>query len=333
MKFSIGDKIVLKQTGEEGVVTAYINQQMIEVSVNGTTFPVYQDEIDHPYLKWFTEKKAAPVKKSVPEQLPVEKEKFRKPRLPKGIYLSFLPVFKADVFEDIVDHIKIYLLNELPYTIRYKYDVRFGNESEFKHESSLHNFGHVFLHSIPYDDMNDQPRFHWMLANAENETHQPEENILRIRPSKLFEHINHLLQNNEPTFSYLLIDDFRVREKPAPKEKVEPVLKPAFVAQSLSSLKALPSYELDLHMEHLVDDVKGMTNADMLNVQLNTLRKALDNALLNRQERMVIIHGLGKGVLKEEVHKILKRTKHVKRFSNDYHCRYGFGATEVFFSY
>ena len=56
MKFSIGDNIVLKRTGEEGFVTAYIDKQMIEVEVGGTLFPVYIDDIDHPYLKWFTEK-------------------------------------------------------------------------------------------------------------------------------------------------------------------------------------------------------------------------------------------------------------------------------------
>src|SRR3954463_12461586 len=110
MKFSIGDKIILKHTNDEGIVTGYINAQMVEVEVHGTAFPVYVDEIDHPYLKWFTEKKQ-PKPKSPPEQLPVEKEKFRKPRLEKGIYLSFLPVFKTEAMEDVVDHIRVYLLN------------------------------------------------------------------------------------------------------------------------------------------------------------------------------------------------------------------------------
>ena len=56
MKFSIGDKIVLKRTDEEGIVVGFIGKDMLEVEVNGTHFPVYMDEVDHPYLKWFTEK-------------------------------------------------------------------------------------------------------------------------------------------------------------------------------------------------------------------------------------------------------------------------------------
>ena len=96
MKFSVGDKIILKQTGEEGEITDYINKEMWEVEVNRVRFPVYQDDIDHPYLKWFTEKneekKKKKKKKTVPEQLPVENVKSRPQRLAKGIYLSFMPV-------------------------------------------------------------------------------------------------------------------------------------------------------------------------------------------------------------------------------------------------
>ena len=56
MKFTIGDRIVLNRTGEEGHITAYINDQMVEVDVGGTVFPVHLEDVDHPYLKWFTDK-------------------------------------------------------------------------------------------------------------------------------------------------------------------------------------------------------------------------------------------------------------------------------------
>src|SRR6476659_4237060 len=119
MKFSVGDKVVLKRTGEEGVVTACVNQQMVEVEVNGTVFPVYTEEVDHPYLKWFTEKNAKKKKQSLPEQLPVEKISERKQRMAKGVYLSFLPVFKMDIFDEVVEQLKVYLLNELPQPIKF----------------------------------------------------------------------------------------------------------------------------------------------------------------------------------------------------------------------
>src|ERR1700760_3760949 len=106
MKFSIGDKIVLTRSGEEGHVTAYINTQLIEVEVGGTVFPVHIADIDHPYLKWFTDK-AGKKKRSQPEQLPVEKIAERQQRLAKGVYPSFFPVYKTEEMEEVVDSLKV----------------------------------------------------------------------------------------------------------------------------------------------------------------------------------------------------------------------------------
>jgi hypothetical protein len=333
MKFSIGDNIVLKRTGEEGVVTAYVNQQMIEVEVNGTVFPVYIEEIDHPYLKWFTEKNAKKKKQSLPEQLPVEKQSERRQRLAKGVYLSFLPVFKTDIFDEVVEQLKVYLLNELPQAVKFSYDVRFLHKSEFSHEGRLHGFGNVYLHSISYADMNDQPRFHWQLTDTTNAEMAVAEGVLRIRPAKLFEHINKLLQHSEPTFSYMLIEDFAVKKAPEPVEKYLPEVKPSYQQPVTKKTLEGARSEVDLHIEHLVDNIKGLSNAEIIKLQLDTLQRYLQLAIVHRQERMIVIHGLGKGKLKDEVHAILKKMPEVARFKNEWSGRYGFGATEIYFRY
>jgi Smr domain len=332
MKFSIGDRILIKRSGEEGHVTAYIDKQMLEVEVNGVAFPIHLEDIDHPYLKWFTDK-TVKKKKSLPEQLPVEKIADRQQRLAKGVYLSFMPVFKTEEMEEVVDVLKVYLLNEMPQSVKFGYDVRFSTKSEFKHEGVLHAFGNVYLHSISYPDMNDQPRFHWMLADTVNTNMQVEEGILRIRPAKLFEHISHLLQSGEPTFSYPLIDDFVIKKKAAPAEKYEPVAKLQAVPLVTTKTIEAAKYEIDLHIEQLVDNKKGLTNTDIVRLQLETLRHYLQLAIVHRQERMVVIHGLGKGKLREEVHAVLKTIPEISRFKNEWSGRYGFGATEIWFRY
>lgn len=45
-----------------------------------------------------------------------------------------------------------------------------------------------------------------------------------------------------------------------------------------------------------------------------------------------IIHGVGKGVLKDAISQRLKQHPNVAEFRNEYHPKYGWGATEVFFS-
>lgn len=334
MKFSIGDRIILKQTGEEGHVTAYINQDMFEVEVNGVSFPVYKDDIDHPYLKWFTEGKKKKTVQSIPDVLPIEKQKFRKPKLAKGAYLSFMPEYKPDVFEDEVSFIKIYLLNELPQTVYFQYSVSDKNQRIlFNHEGKLHGFGHIYLHALPFEEMNEQPRFYWELTDADDSLNATATDVLRIRPQKLFEHINTLLKNNEPTFSYLLVDGFVPKPKEEPKESIIPT-KQMLVKQKQTDWRdALPRLEIDLHIENLLPDTKGLNNADILQIQLAALHDHLRAVMNNRQERTVIIHGLGKGVLRDEVHKALREIPQVSKFSNEWQGRYGFGATEVWFKY
>ncbi|MCW3123639.1 MAG: hypothetical protein JWQ38_3131 [Flavipsychrobacter sp.] len=332
MKFSIGDRIVLNRTGEEGFVTAYINEQMLEVEVGGTVFPVYLEDIDHPYMRWFTDKNKK--KSSTPkEQLPIEKIAERRPRLAKGVYLSFLPVFKTDGMDEVADVLKVYLLNEMPQPIKYVYDVRLSQKSEFRHEGTLHAFGNVYLHSVSYADMNDQPRFHWQIADTVNTDLQTEEGILRIKPAKLFEHINDIQFNGGPTFSYLLIDDLVPKKKAEPVEQFVPPLRSQAINHVTTRTIEAAKYEVDLHIEALLDDRKGLTNADIVNIQMEALRHYLQLSIVHRQERMVVIHGLGKGRLKEEVHTILKQTPEVSRYKNEWSAKYGFGATEIFFKF
>jgi hypothetical protein len=332
MKFSIGDLILLKRTGEEGHVTAFINKQMLEVEVAGVTFPVHLDDIDHPYLKWFTDK-TKKKKSSLPEQLPVERIAERKQRLAKGVYLSFMPVFKMDEMEEVVDQVKIYLLNELPVPVKFSYDVRVDNQSEFKHEGTLHPFGNLYLHSLPYGLMNDQPRFNWQLTDTVNKGMGVAEGVLRIRPAKLFEHIAHVLKSGEASFSYVLIDDFAPAKAAAPVMMYEPVVKPTTLPLVTAKTIEAPRFEIDLHIEELVDNRKGLSNADIVKIQLDTLKHYVQLAIVHRQERMVVIHGLGKGRLREEVHAILKQLPEVSRFKNEWSGKYGFGATEIFFRY
>ena len=333
MKFSIGDKILLKRTGEEGHVTAYINKVMLEVEVGGTTFPTHIDDIDHPYLKWFTEKTPKKKAQSLPEQLPVEKQAERKQRLAKGVYLSFMPVFKTEEMEEVVDVLKVHLLNELPLAVKFTYEVRIDNKREFSHEGTLHAFGNLYLHSVGYGNMNDQPRFNWQLTDTQNANMAVAEGTLRIRPAKLFEHISTLLVSGEPTFSYALINDFSPKKKAAPVEKYVPA--PRMEATKLVTTRTIEpaKYEIDLHIEALVDNLKGLTNADIVTLQLNTLKHYLQLSIVHRQERMIVIHGLGKGKLREEVHTILKRIPEINRFKNEWSAKYGFGATEIFFKY
>jgi dsDNA-specific endonuclease/ATPase MutS2 len=86
--------------------------------------------------------------------------------------------------------------------------------------------------------------------------------------------------------------------------------------------------EVDLHIEELVDNTKGMNNSAILNIQLNHFRLKLEQAMAANALRIIFIHGIGNGKLRSEIHRILTSYDNI-RFQDASYRKYGFGATEV----
>ena len=90
---------------------------------------------------------------------------------------------------------------------------------------------------------------------------------------------------------------------------------------------------IDLHIEKLTDDWRQLGNFDILSMQLKTFEKYFDLAIVHFQPSLTVIHGVGEGKLRDEIHEILRTKKEVKSFVNQYHPLYGYGATEILFQY
>ncbi|MDC9721473.1 MAG: Smr/MutS family protein [Urechidicola sp.] len=89
-----------------------------------------------------------------------------------------------------------------------------------------------------------------------------------------------------------------------------------------------PAMEVDLHIQKLTKSTKGMDNYDILSLQMDTAKHKIEFAIRNRIPRVVFIHGVGEGVLKEELHFLLNR--YPVKLSEASYQKYGMGATEVY---
>lgn len=87
--------------------------------------------------------------------------------------------------------------------------------------------------------------------------------------------------------------------------------------------------EVDLHIEKLVPNKRGMSNFEILNLQMETAKGQLDFAIRNRMPKVVFIHGVGEGVLKAELDFLLGRYEGIS-FQDANYQKYGLGATEVY---
>lgn len=99
--------------------------------------------------------------------------------------------------------------------------------------------------------------------------------------------------------------------------------------KSRKKKKEEPIMEIDLHVQQLVSSTKGLSNHDMLNLQIETARRRLEHAIANRIPRLVFIHGIGEGVLRMELEYLFGRYPEVAFYDADYR-KYGAGATEVY---
>jgi dsDNA-specific endonuclease/ATPase MutS2 len=90
---------------------------------------------------------------------------------------------------------------------------------------------------------------------------------------------------------------------------------------------------VDLHIEKLTDNWKHLGNFEILSIQLKTFEKYYDLAVAHYQPSLTVIHGVGIGKLRDEIHDILKLKREVRSFVNQYSQQYGYGATEIYFEY
>lgn len=87
---------------------------------------------------------------------------------------------------------------------------------------------------------------------------------------------------------------------------------------------------VDLHIEELLKDYSGMSNAQIISYQLNYFMYEMDQALMNKLHKITFIHGVGQGVLKSAIREELKKVPNI-RYGEAPAEQYGFGATEVVF--
>lgn len=86
--------------------------------------------------------------------------------------------------------------------------------------------------------------------------------------------------------------------------------------------------EVDLHINQLTKSTRNMDNYDMLNLQLDTAKNKIEFAISKRISKVVFIHGVGEGVLKSELKRLL--SKYPIKFYDASYKKYGLGATEVY---
>jgi hypothetical protein len=253
------------------------------------------------------------------------------------MWLSFLPSFQLDEFgDDIVTSLKIHLVNHTEQAYHFLYEQQFLGRNSFDLKNTIQPFEDFYLHDISFEDLSDSPSFafEFSLTEADKAKAEYYESFLKPKAKQIFDKIEKLKEKGEATFSYLLFENYP--DKPAEEEKdyhsFVPGIKPYDIKDARHHLQPARTV-VDLHIEKLSDNWKGLTNTAILDIQLREFEKWYDLAIAHRLPQLIVIHGIGKGRLRDDIHDILRRKKNVKSFVNQFHPSFGWGATEIYFQY
>ncbi len=336
MKFSVGDKIIVKETMEEGVVEEIINTEMVLVQLQKVAIPIHVKDIDHPYLQWFLKSGTSkPNKKIHADQLLPEKKIAKEAMLPNGMYLVFYPIYTNHGWDETVEKCNIYLYNETNTSYFFEYKITVHQQTIFELKNEIRPHQEFYIHHINFDHLSNNPKFKCEFYETEK-SKVPFE--FQLKAKKVFEKLELLKEKNHIFFYEQLFETLLLKKKIKEQFIIEPEkIKMQIGLQSLQNTiqkKAIQvsitdTSVLDLHAENSIPGYKSMTPSEIFYFQMQLFKKFLEYNIQHQNKHITVIHGNGKAILKTEIHKILKNNKYIKSYNNEFSAFYGFGATSI----
>ena len=349
MLISVGTRVRLIHLRENGVVTALLHDEgMARVRLeDGEEIPVFLEDLARPDAlpanPPSVKAKFVPGKKEKTEQ-PPERPPIESQYLilkSKGLQVAFDPLPEPD---GQIRQFNIYLLNDTRNDYLFTFELQLDGRVVQRENQKISRTSYVPVGQLHFDQLNDAPSVTvscWRLTTSG--TGPKIEKQLRIRPKQFFKQAKTAPLLNRKVHLFLLFkpdadqktesntaEDLRdyTRKNTKPKPEWQDI-RTRMPHEVMEMAEFIP--EIDLHIEQLGGNAKKMSNAEILRIQLFHFDQYMLKAIRLGVERVFIIHGIGKGKLRDAIASRLIQMPEVRTFRNEYHHRYGYGATEVIF--
>lgn len=349
MKFRIGEKVKFLNDTSKGIITGFMNEKIVLVKIEeGFEVPVLKDEIiptgdSIEYSESFSMQDNETNNDQGDEKnlTFIESNNSETPDEQRNQIINIAYIHAAHT-EDNSPRLEMYLVNDGPYHIYYhlgkqkagnvnvisgekleadtKILIRGGNINELDALGKKFRFHCIFFKDgiyrflVPFNtiiDLSSVDLLQWKYYK-ENDYFDEEAIIIPVYSDKIEDDVS---DEKEMKEMYLTREvkskDIPVIRKPKPEKKNSDIS------------------EIDLHITEILADNRGMSNGEILQVQLDRFTTALEGALKTDQKRIVFIHGLGNGKLKFEVRKLLDTKYSHHKYQDASFKEYGYGATMV----
>ncbi len=342
---AIGDKVKFLNAVGGGKVIAFQSKKVALIEdQDGFEIPVLISElvtIEEPLVKKNpphksdkqNNTKTEPKKKAAIQTIPGTIEGNDEPRF----FMAFVPSNSKNPLEG---EIEIFLVNDSNFSLLYHYSQFDGKRYRTVDAGLLEPNAKTYLDGITQTDLNQLPRFHFRLIPFMKEEKAHTSPIIKeisLNAMKFYKEKS-FTENEYFTNKAMLFDLVSHPLKEAIDQMTEKDFKEVVEAKDKMNRPRIKEkekiiipedLEVDLHIENLIDTVSGLSNHEILEIQMKHFHDEMKAAIGKRVKRIIFIHGVGNGVLKQEIHKKLKSTYARYYFQDASFQEYGYGATMV----
>lgn len=346
MKFKIGDKVKFIDEMGGGVVTGVIDSKLIKIKTDdGFEMPVMASELILDY-RAMPEKMAEPQKVYIPSAVEPEEEApdfitpinpWRKIREEQGVYLGFEPHEQQWLLTGDMD---VVLANNTSYELLYSLFLK-REKIEGVDFSSVPANSKIVIDTIGREELDDwksgyiQILFH---SDTPNKVYLPVHSVLDVKTGRFFKEgsykENTLFNGRAIVINVVTLNTMQVASNNVADRKEDPVISSSKTT-TIKEKQLVDKYRtgqgeatVDLHIGELVDNILGLSSSDMINIQIDTFRKVLENAIANDYQKVTFIHGVGNGVLKSTIVKELENYEGLENTMASI-AKFGVGAIDI----
>ncbi len=326
MKFKVGDKVNFLNESGGGVITKIIDSRMVNVEVEGGfEMPVLTSELILDYRakeiedieKEYSLDRPAKaisstenIEENEPERI-TEINPYFQVKEEKGIYLVYEPLDQQWILTGDID---IYIVNNTGYDILYSLFFEENGTLKGIDYGSVPPDSKINIDTIDRDDLENRTKGYLQILFHTDEPEKlfmPLHSRINVKTGRFYKEGSYvsntltggkaIIVNISPESALETVDDNILKEKfgnRAAKAKAETIREiPVIEKHKISDREAV----VDLHIGELIDNITGLSGKDMLEIQMNYFKKALESAILNDYEKVTFIHGVGNGVLKNAI--------------------------------
>ncbi|MGQ8338583.1 DUF2027 domain-containing protein [Sunxiuqinia sp. A32] len=342
--FKVGDKVKFLNDVGGGVITKVITQNMVHVeNEDGFEIPVVASEIilagdqpikmESPSVQDFVQQ-AKPRKVVEPEPEPEEDEIV----LVEGndepnFQLAFVPDNERNPLDGAIN---IYLINDCNFFLLYHYSHLKKGDFETREAGKLEPNTKLLIGAILQVEIADLPEFCFQLIFYKDKASRMEKPVTRqikVNPVRFYKAGSFTKSDffrNKAMLFKLNESELEQAVEALTKSETKKVVRGKERARTVKKVEQKTDVvEVDLHIHELLDDTRGLSNADMLQVQMDKFREQMEAAIKGNARKVVFIHGMGNGTLKNELRRELSHKYKQYPFQDASFQEYGYGATMV----